>query len=81
MTTTAELDELTNLFQVPIAAGTLNRGSDIISAGCVVNDWAGFVGLDTTSAELMVFDGIFNLSQIQRSGFSSKIKDLKMENF
>jgi translation initiation factor 6 len=38
MTTTAELDELTNLFQVPTAADTLNRGSDIISAGFVVND-------------------------------------------
>jgi len=44
MTSTGELDELSNLFQIPIGAGTLNRGSDLISAACVVNDWAGFVG-------------------------------------
>ena len=80
MTSTAELDELSNLFQIPIAAGTLNRGSDIIAAGCCVNDYSGFVGVDTTSAELMVFDGIFKLNKSQSSGFSSKLNDVNLGN-
>ena len=34
----AELDELSTLIQVPLCAGTVNRGSDSIGAGIVAND-------------------------------------------
>ena len=61
MISTAELDELSNLFQIPFAPGTINRGSDLIGAGCCVNDFIGFTGLDTTSVELMIFEKIFKL--------------------
>ena len=61
MVSTAELEELSNLFQIPIAPGTINRGSDQIGAGCCVNDFIGFTGLDTTSVEIMIFEKIFKL--------------------
>lgn len=44
LTTVEELDELANLLQIPLCAGTVNRGSDLIGAGLVVNDWSAFCG-------------------------------------
>jgi len=43
-------------------AGTVNRGSDVLGGGLIVNDWSSFVGLDTTSTEISVIENIFRLS-------------------
>lgn len=78
MTSATELDELSNLFQIPIGACTVNRGSDLIGAGVIVNDWIGFAGANTTASELLICDGIFKLSQTRNEN-TAKICEIQLQ--
>jgi len=60
-TSIESLDELSSLLQVPLVAGTVNRGSESIGSGIIANDWIAFVGADTTSAEIAVIENVFKI--------------------
>lgn len=79
-TTVQDQDELSSLLQVPLVAGSVNRGSDVIGGGLVVNDWCAFAGLHTTATELQVVEQIFKLQEGQ-ANIQGSLRDTLVETY
>lgn len=62
-TSTSELDELHSLLQLPVVAGTINHGSEDLSAGMTANDVLAFCGMGSTSQEIFEVETLFRYNR------------------
>lgn len=71
-TSPEEVSELSELLNIRVVPGTVNKGSDVIGSGIVINDFACFVGAKTTSTEIVVIDSLFKTTATAQLGDDEK---------